>query len=221
MTLLFENFLVWETNETISLKLSEDALNLLYDTMDEVEIEFRENGAFHDDLKAWAGKLIGQFLRVAGLLHVSNQATIVKNITEVDTTISKDTLASAIQLKYYLISHAEKVFGVMKQNQDYNDAEYILKKILNQNSPIVEKQTIHQNTKNKIKGKERMQQAYDILEYHSYIKQAQGGKSGNKGLVWVNPIVLKNTEGIKMYHNYPNKAEMVENTITEEGKKKT
>lgn len=30
-----------------------------------------------------------------------------------------------------------------------------------------------------------MQQAYDILEYHSYIQQVQGGKSGNKGLIWI------------------------------------
>lgn len=123
--------LVWETDETISLKLSGDTLNLLYDTIDEVEIEFRENGAFQGDLKGWAGKLIGQFLRVAGLLHISNQAAISENITEVDTTISKDTLDSAIQLKDYLISHAEKAFDVMKQNQNYDDAEYLLEKILN------------------------------------------------------------------------------------------
>lgn len=114
----------WTTDETVPLKLSEDALNLLYDTMDEVEVEFRENGAFHDDLKSWGGKLIGQLLRVAGLLHVSYQAAMVKDITEVDTIISKDTLAAAIQLKDYMIAHAEKAFGVMKQRQDYADAEF-------------------------------------------------------------------------------------------------
>ncbi|TXL67465.1 DUF3987 domain-containing protein [Cerasibacillus terrae] len=213
--------LAWETEEAISLKLSEDALDLLYDTMDEVEAEFRENGAFHDDLKAWAGKLIGNLLRIAGLLHVSYQATKAENITDVDTTISKETLASAFQLKEYMISHAEKAFGVMKKNQDYDDAEYLLEKILNQNSPIVEKQTIHQNTKKKIKGKERMQQAYDILEYHSYIQQTYGGKSGKKGLIWVNPSALKNTKGKKEYHNYPNKAKALENTVTGEGEKET
>ncbi|WP_150285056.1 YfjI family protein [Rummeliibacillus sp. TYF-LIM-RU47] len=188
---LIRKLLAWETDKTISLKLSEDALDLLYETMDEVEIEFRENGAFHDDLKSWAGKLIGQLLRVAGLLHISYQATIAENITDVDTLISKDTLISALQLKEYLILHAEKAFGVMKQYRHYDDAEYLLEKILNQNTPIVEKQTIHQITKKKIKGKERIQRAYDILEYHSYIKQAQGGKSGQKGLIWVNPNVLK------------------------------
>lgn len=205
---LYESFirklLAWETDETISLKLSEDALDLLFETMDEVEIEFLENGAFHDDLKSWAGKLIGQLLRVAGLLHVSYQAKIAKNITDVDTIISKDTLTSALQLKEYFILHAEKAFGVMKQNQDYDDAEYLLEKILNQNSPIVEKQTIHQITKKKFKGKERMQRAYDILEYHSYIQQAQGGKSGQKGLIWVNPNVLNATEDTKKKRNYPN-----------------
>lgn len=211
----------WKTDETITLKLSDDALNLLYDTMDEVEAEFRENGAFHDDLKAWAGKLIGQLLRVAGLLHVSYQATKAKNITEVDTTISKDTLASAFQLKEYMISHAEKAFGVMKQNQDYDDAEYLLKHILNQNSPIVAKQTIHQIVKKKIRGIERMQRSYDILEYHSYIQQALGGKSGIKGLIWVNPSVLKGAKGAKKSHNSPNQDEIVENTVIEEGEKET
>lgn len=222
---LYESFirklLIWETDETISLKLSNDALNLLYDTMDEVEAEFRENGVFHDDLKAWAGKLIGQLLRVAGLLHVSYQATVANNITDVDKTISKDTLASAIQLKEYLISHAEKAFGVMKQNQDYDDAEYLLKHILNQNSPIVAKQTIHQIVKKKVKGIERMQRAYDILDYHSYIQQALGGPSGIKGLIWVNPSVLKDTKGAKRSHNSPNQDENVVNTVIDEGEKET
>lgn len=63
-----------------------------------------------------------------------------------------------------------------------------------------------------------MQRAYDILEYHSYIRQVQGGKSGKKGLIWVNPSVLQ-TDDTKEYHNYPNQAETVENTETEEGEK--
>lgn len=218
---IIRRLLIWETNDTIPLKLSEDALDLLYDTMDEVEVEFLENGAFHDDLKAWAGKLIGQLLRVAGLLHVSHQATIVKNITDVGTTISKDTLAKAIQLKGYLISHAEKAFGAMKQNQAYADAEYLLEKILNQKSGVVEKQTIHQNAKKKIKGKERMQRAYDILEYHSYIQQVQGGRSGKKGLILVNPSEFKNTEDTNKYHNYPNRAKKVEDTEKGEGADET
>lgn len=177
--------LSWTTEDTISLKLSKDATDLLHDTMDEIEVEFREDGAFHDNLKGWAGKLIGQLLRIAGLLHVSNQAQSCDQITDVNNTINKDTLASAILLKNYLVAHAEKAFGLMQQSQPYENAEYVLYKIRNLNSPIIPKQTIHQNTKSKLKGKENLHQAFDILEYHSYIRQVVGGKSGTRGFVWV------------------------------------
>ncbi|TSI07655.1 YfjI family protein [Lysinibacillus sp. BW-2-10] len=221
VTHLYESFirklLHWETHDTIPLRLSEDALKLLYDTMDEVEIEFRENGIFHNDLKSWAGKLIGQLLRIAGLLHVSYQAITAQNITDVDTTISKETLASALELKEYLILHAEKAFGVMKLKQEYADAEYLLKVILNQYSPIIEKQKIHQNTKKVIRDIERRQRAYDILEYHSYIKQVKGGKSGNKGFFLVNPSEVKDTEHTIKYHNYPSKTQTIENIEKDRG----
>ena len=220
-TSLIRKLLSWETDETISLELSDDALNLLHDTMDEIEIEFRENGAFHDDLKSWGGKLIGQLLRIAGLLHVSNQATMVDNITEVDTQISKETLATAIKLKDYLIAHAEKAFGVMKKNQAYEDAEYLLKLILRQNRPVIKKQVIHQNAKKKVEGPERMQRAYNILEYHSYIQQAFGGKSGRQGLIWVNPEVLEDTETTKKDHNSPNQGKTVAITEETKGEKET
>lgn len=212
-----QKFLKWETKEPIPLKLSDEALNLLFHTMDEVEAEFREEGIFHDELRSWGGKLIGQLLRIAGILHISYQAAKVNNISDIDTTISKESFENAIKLKDYLIAHAQKAFGVMKKSMDFDDAEYVLKVILRQNNPVVDKNTIHQNTKKKIKGKERLQRAYDLLEYHSYIRQEVGGKSGRKGLVLVNPYLFEDIDVKKKDHNYPNLYKTTENTITTEG----
>lgn len=221
----YESFIrkliTWDADEPISLKLSEDALNLLYDTMDEVEVEFREGGVFHEDLKSWAGKLIGQLLRITGLLHVAYQAETAGDITDVSTTVHKDTLATAIQLKGYLIAHAEKAFGIMKQKEAYADAEYVLEKILSKKSSIVEKQIIHQSVKKDVRPKDRMQRAYDILEYHSYIQQAIGGERGTLGLIWVNPSVLNNTEDTKKHPNYPNSVKTIENSPNVEGGKES
>lgn len=184
--------------------------------MDQIEVEFQEDGAFHDNLKAWAGKLIGQLLRIAGLLHVSYQAESCQDILDVDTSISKDTLAAAIKLKGYLVAHAEKAFGVMKRSQRYEDAEYILKLIRNKNKPIIEKQRIHQDSKKKFEGVERLNRALEILEYHSYIRQVIGGNFKKKRFVWVNPLVLEDKEGKKYSPNNPNKDKTVENNVLSE-----
>lgn len=196
-----QKLLTWDSKETIPLKLSDEALNLLFCTMDEIEAEFLEGGIFHDEMRAWGGKLIGQLVRISGLLHVSYQATKVQNIEEIERTISYETLENALKLKGYLIAHAQKAFGVMKQSRNFDDAEYVLEKILKQNSPIVDKYTIKENTNKKIKGKERLQRAYDLLEYYSYIKQVVGGASGRKGQLLVNPYLRTNNTENDL--NYP------------------
>ena len=54
----------------------------------------------------WAGKLPGQVVRLAGLLHVAEHAD------EVSTAISGDTMKAAVVIGLYLIDHALAVFGL-------------------------------------------------------------------------------------------------------------
>lgn len=212
-----QKLLKWETTESIPLKLSDDAQELLFNIMDEIEIEFREEGIFHDELRSWGGKLIGQLLRIAGLFHISSQAIHAHDITDINTTISKESFENASKLKDYFIAHAQKAFGVMRQSMDFDDAEYVLKIILKQESLTVDKNWVHQNTKKKIKGRDRLQKAYDLLEYHSYIRQSVGGKSGRKGIILVNPHLLNDTDEKLYGQNYPNIHETTVNTTITHG----
>ncbi|UPG61663.1 YfjI family protein [Metabacillus endolithicus] len=188
---LIRKLLMFTPNETICLRLSEDSINILKDLIMDIEKEFRDNGIFEGHLRFWGSKLVGQILRVAGLLHVAHSADS-SNLEEITSEVSLDIIKKAFLLKDYFITHAQKVFGVMKRNDTFNDAIYLRDKILNEKKLVVDKQTIHQKTKKRIQGKDRFSRAYDLLEYHSYIKQVKGGKYGNKGMILVNPALLKN-----------------------------
>ncbi|AND42626.1 YfjI family protein [Cytobacillus oceanisediminis] len=188
---LIRKLLMFTPNETICLRLSEDSINILKDLIMDIEKEFRDNGIFEGHLRFWGSKLVGQILRVAGLLHVAHSADS-SNLEEITSEVSLDICKKAFLLKDYFITHAQKVFGVMKRNDTFNDAIYLRDKILNEKKLVVDKQTIHQKTKKRIQGKDRFSRAYDLLEYHSYIKQVKGGKYGNKGMILVNPALLKN-----------------------------
>jgi Protein of unknown function (DUF3987) len=189
---LIRKLLVFNPGETITLKIKGEAIEKLKSFMSTIEVELRENGLFEGHLRFWGSKLVGQILRIAGLLHVIHLAES-SNLEGISAEVSLEIIEKAISLKDYFISHAQKVFGIMRQNDTFNDATYLLEKILKEKKQMVEKQTIHQKSKKRILGKERYTRAYDLLEYHSYIKQIKGGKYGNKGMILVNPALFKNS----------------------------
>ncbi|AQX53053.1 YfjI family protein [Priestia flexa] len=190
---LIRKMLIFSPNETVILRLNENSLEKLKPLIIDIEKELRENGLFEGYLKFWGSKLVGQIMRIAGLLHVAHLAE-TSDMQKITAEVSVEIIEKAFLLKNYFISHAQKVFGVMKQNETLNDANYLLEKILNEKEPLIEKQTIHQKSKKRIQGKERYVRAYDLLEYHSYIKQVKGGKYGNKGMILVNPLLFKKSE---------------------------
>lgn len=106
-----------------TLSLSDDASERLADFEAEIERRLRKD---LDTLKDWAGKLVGNTARMAGLLHVAGQAE------EGDLwarPVSSDAVAAAIELSRQLIPHAKTVFSEMNLDPEVRRERYVLRRI--------------------------------------------------------------------------------------------
>jgi|GEM_PF-4757352 len=97
-----------EEEPTQILHLSEEA-KLVYDQVFK-KIEPRldpEQSDLTSDMQFWAGKLAGQLMRIAGLLHMAEYA----DKDELPEEVSASTVDSASQLLEYFFAHMIKAFG--------------------------------------------------------------------------------------------------------------
>lgn len=183
---LLTKLMNFESDNPITLHLDAAGRNLLVTLQTEVEKEFREGGVLHDGLNFWGGKLVGQLVRLAGLLHISSHANTAEDINDIPTIISNESLHAAFRLKDYFIAHAEKAFGVMRQNAALTDAKYILEKLLKEGF-IISRQAIWQKTKKKFVTAERLDRSFNVLVSRYYIKRVLSGKSGRQEFIYLNP----------------------------------
>lgn len=212
---LIKKMLNFSTNQPIALHLELESEKLLSTFQMEVEINLREGGILHDQLKACGGKLVGQLIRIAGLLHITKYAETARCIEDIPTVIDKETLTKAIQLKDYFIAHAEKAFGIMKQNELLVDARFILGKLLAEQKLVISKQALWQKTKKRFEVAEQLNNTLNMLESRFYIQRVFCGKSGRKEMIYVNPLLF---ESMNAEPNTPNTWLILENKEKKEGK---
>jgi hypothetical protein len=212
-----KKLLSFSTEDIIVLRLDEEAKKQLLILQNDIEKEFRENGLFYDVLKFWGGKLVGQLLRLTGLLHIAHYATN-QDMKKIPKVIDAKMFSRVVQLKDYFIAHAQKAFGVMKQNQVLADAQYVLKWLMKQEKLEIDKQELYQNTKKKFPMVDSLNRALNILESRSYIMQTLGGKSGRKNIIWVNPLLF--AKQLESSPNLPKTDQIVENVEKKEGEQK-
>ncbi|MFD0716119.1 DUF3987 domain-containing protein [Paenibacillus sp. GCM10027626] len=113
-----------ELSQTIS---SEEAV-LLYDHL------FNKNEPrLHPDnteltigFQAWAGKLVGQIMRIAGLLHMAEHA----DKDELPEEVAASTVEAAIRLEEYYYAHALKAFGQATESVSVEKQKYILQALV-------------------------------------------------------------------------------------------
>lgn len=211
-----KKLLNFSADKPFTLNLDREAESLLSAFRMEVEVNFREGGVFHDHLKAWGGKLVGQLIRIAGILHVTKHAEKATRIDEIPTTIDKETLTTAIQLKDYFIPHVEKAFGIIKATPILEDAQYILKKLFDKQKLVIDKQEVWQTNRSRFATSEDLNYALNVLESRYYIKRGLGGKSGRKEIIYINPLLFQPNSD----PNPPSTWRTVENKEKKEGESK-
>jgi hypothetical protein len=170
-----------------TLKLSERAYACWVRLHDALEEEMGRDGAFHG-FTDWAGKLCGQVVRVAGILHMAEHATVGRAW---HAEISEATFRAAVPIGLYMIQHARAALGMMRSAVGHEDARKVLAWITREPDASVEfKRT--QAIRGTRLAAEDLTKALGVLEEHGYIQPAPGEREGKRAPVparyLVNPV---------------------------------
>ena len=112
-------------SEIQRLTFSNEADFFLQSLQQEIEEKLREGNDL-TDIAEWGGKIVGQILRIAALLHVAEN---INNGSDIPQKVEATTVVKAINTKEYFISHAKASFGCMSLDEDLESAKYVLNKV--------------------------------------------------------------------------------------------
>ncbi len=174
------------------ITLSPEASELLAAFAEEIEPKLKTDYA---EIADWAGKLVGNTLRIAGLLCRAGvyRASEFLNGNE-PLTVSGGTMADAIRLGRYYLSHSMAVHDAIPQSVMYRQAEKILQTIRDRR---LEKFTRRDAMRfcQSFKRVDEIQPVLDFLEDMGYIatmdiKQTYGKGRPSLPKYVTNPSVL-------------------------------
>ena len=173
------------------IMLSEEAFGLLKAFADEIEPKLKQE---YEDIADWAGKLVGNTLRIAGLLCRADtfRAPEFMQVKE-PLVVSGATMRSAISLGRYFLNHALAVFDVIPEGMLYRDALRILEMIKRRQLKEFDRRVAMRFCKS-FKTIDEIQPALDFLDDYGYIIRLpewmyRGGRPPLPKYV-VNPVFL-------------------------------
>lgn len=91
------------------------------------KIYLNTESRFHTDLaeiESWAGKYTGAVLRIAGLLHITENNGIPEF-----SDVSEQTMKNAVRIGEYFLEHAKAAYSLMGADPVNKQGEYLLSKI--------------------------------------------------------------------------------------------
>ena len=175
--------------ETITL--SADASRLLTDFAEEIEPKLKTEYA---EISDWVGKLVGNTLRISGLLC---RAGVYRDTdflgSNVPLAVSGETMANAIKLGRYFLSHALAVYDAIPEAEMHKQASRILQMLKDKNLPEFDRRMAMRNCR-VFKTVAEIQPVLDFLDDYGYIvRQPEKASSGGRPPLpkyIVNPAVL-------------------------------
>lgn len=134
------------------------------------------------DLEAWAGKLHGQIMRIAGIIHCS---LYTKDAAKIP--VSLETMKAAERIGLYFLEHAKAAFKIagLSAGKDVRDAKHIWKRLEGQTE--ITKRDLSRKCK-KFSTTEDMEPGLRVLIEHGYIaveRSLTGGRPSE--IIHVNP----------------------------------
>jgi hypothetical protein len=141
------------------LLLSQDAYIKFKAFWERVEVAQRDGGELTGALQARGGKLAGNMLRVAALIHVASYAE-ERNIP---STLTGETMQNVVEVGEYFIEHSKAAFGYIGVDKNTENARYLLKVINNQGSDMIPLQTLWQKSKKRMGSAETIRKAVTVL----------------------------------------------------------
>lgn len=149
---------------------------------------FREDLRDNDNIESWAGKLVGQLMRLAGLIHMASV------LDDKDYIVQVETIEVIERLKDYFISHAKKAFNVSGVDEDVEDARYLLGRIIDlQKDGKLKRQDLWQMVKRRFGKSDQIEIPLSILIDRGYIKiskiQSVTGKGRKTEMIILHPEI--------------------------------
>ena len=173
------------------IKLSDEALKLLTDFANGIEPKLKTEYA---EIADWVGKLVGNTLRIAGVLCRAEIMRAPEFLTENEPlVVSGKTMENAIKLGRYYLSHALAVYDVIPEASMHKQANRILKMIKEKKLSEFDRRIAMRNCR-VFKTVAEIQTVLDFLDDYGYIVR-QPEKTSSNGRpplpkYTVNPAVM-------------------------------
>ena len=161
------------------LRLSDDARACLYEWEGRVEKMLRAGGIL-GEIADWGGKLVGNSIRIAWLIHLAKIAEEEGRVVW-DREVSATAMSAAIACAKALITHAHVLFDSLEVTKEVSTARYVLRRL--REFPEDEPPTVRQLNE-KVKGTngtrfvKDLNEVLDLLEELDHIRRVPRERSG-------------------------------------------
>lgn len=150
------------------ITLSPEADQMLEDFANWLEPELKGD---YWEIADWAGKLVGNVLRISGLLCRAGRFVDHDFLRVADPfVVSGETMKNAIRLGKYYLNHAQAAYSVLPEDTMYNNANMILQKIQEMKLTSFNRRDAMRMCRT-FKTVESIQPSLDFLEDYGYIAQ--------------------------------------------------
>jgi hypothetical protein len=168
------------------LTLSAEAVSRLNAFRSELEPQLAREGRLHV-CAGWGGKIAGNCVRIAGVLHVMEKG-------ESATEIQADTMERALVIGRALIEHALLAWSMMQVDQAFQDAAEVYRWLVARGEPRFGRTECLRKFHGRFTNKKRYEAALEALRHHNIISEVRSETNAATGRVMkyyeVNPMLF-------------------------------
>ena len=117
-------------------------------------------------MESWGAKLLGNMLRIAGMLHCAKNSNAPS-----ETALSSETVQQAIAISKYFLHHAKCVHNLLGTDKDMQLAKHVTKKLQNQEKRELSKYQIFRLCRGSFQRVDDLNPILDILIEFGYLKE--------------------------------------------------
>lgn len=180
------------------LILSSEALVEYHRFSQEIE-NAQGEGRKYERIQDFTGKLAGQALRIAGLMH------LVEYFADGTCVVSRETFLRAVKLSRKLLEHAIVAFDSMGGDPVVNDAKFALNWAMSHHevdtvsgARFIRQNELHKSGRFKNSKLERVLKALEVLLERHIVSprrflEPASGKGRPASIFYLNPVIFQNT----------------------------
>lgn len=117
-------------------------------------------------MESWGAKLLGNMLRIAGMLHCAKNPNAPS-----ETALSSETLQQAIAISKYFLHHAKCIHNLLGTDKDMQLAKHVTKKLQNREKRELSKYQIFRLCRGSFQRVDDLNPILDILIEFGYLKE--------------------------------------------------